>query len=242
MFFGSDVKATSRLTFSGLYLRTTPQSFEYKSDNISALMLAEQNSSSLVKLGTSYRFAPGVSASVSYGLLQQQDETLGMRTAGAFSLGNSVTHLAGGSISADVAPKTTITAYAEHSTTDAYDGHNSLFASDAWSGSKYGLSLTQTGAFGLGGALRLTLSRPWQIDSGTLNAHVPVGRELDGTIDFADRAISVAQGGTPIELGMAYLWGANRLKYGAEMRMLDHDIGAQNFSEYSVAAALHWSF
>jgi hypothetical protein len=84
--------------------------------------------------------------------------------------------------------------------------------------------------------------RPWQIDNGSLQIHLPVGRELDGTVDYQDRTVSVAPGGTPLELDLAYLTGSNTLKYGAEMRMLDSSVMNRGAPEVSLAAALHWSF
>jgi hypothetical protein len=165
-----------------------------------------------------------------------------MQTSGAYSLGDGVTYISGANLAADLSPSTTVQAFAEHSTTASYDGQNSLFASDRWSGSKYGISLTQSGLFGLEGNFRLSLVRPWQIDSGSLNVHLPIGRELDGTVDYQDSTMSVATGENPIEIGLGYLWGSSRLKYGAELKMLDHDIASKSFSEVTFAGALRWSF
>jgi hypothetical protein len=165
-----------------------------------------------------------------------------MQTAGAYSLGDGVTSLSSATLSADLGPSTTLRAFVEHSTTENYDGHSSLFASDSWNGSRYGLALTQSSLFGLNGNFRLTLVRPWQLDNGSLNVHIPVGRELDGSVDYQDRLLSVAADRNPLEIGLGYLFGRGRLKYGAEMRMLNHDVASQSFSEYSIAGALGWSF
>jgi hypothetical protein len=242
MFFGADVKSGENLTFSAVYLRTTPASFDQVPDNISATLATTQLTSSLMKFGANYRLFDGVSAGASFGVFSEHDQTLGMHTSGAFTLGDGVTYIGGANLSADLGPDTTMQAFAEHSTTASYGGGSSIFASDGWSGSKYGLSLTQSGLFGVSGNFRLTLVRPWQIDAGSLLVHLPVGRELDGTVDYENRNVSLSNGGTPIELGLGYLWGSGRLKYGAEMRMLNQDIASKNFSDYSIAGALHWSF
>jgi subtilase family protein len=242
MFFGGDMKASGRLTLSAIYLRTTPASFDQVPQNITAAMLSTQTTSSLAKFGAQYRIADGLSAGTSFGVLGEQGQTLGMRMTGGFSLGNGITYIEGANLSADLGEATVLRAFAEHSTTASSDGANSLVGANEWGGSKYGVSLTQSGAFGLPGNLRLTLVKPWQIDSGSLFAHVPVGREIDGTVDYEDRSVSIANGGTPLEIGLGYLSGGSQFRYGAEVRMLNRDVASESFSEYSVAGALHWSF
>jgi len=241
MFFGTDVKRGENLTLSAIYLRTSPASFNVP-DNIAATLAGTQLTSSLMKFGANYRLFDGVSAGTSFGVFNEHDQTLGMHSSGAFTLGDGVTYIGGANLSADLGPSTMVQAFAEHSQTANYDGANSILSSDGWSGSKYGFSLTQSGLLGLSGNFRLTLVRPWQVDRGSLLVHVPVGRELDGTVDFEDRSLAITNAGTPIEIGLGYLWGTGPLKYGAEIRMLDRDIASMSFSEVSLAGAFHWSF
>ena len=245
VFFGADMKTSSRWTLSGLYLRTTAvTNFSYVPDNVAAALMAHNPATSaVVKFGANYQASQSLSGGVYTGVLTEQGQTLGMHTGGAFSLGDGTTYIGGVNVKADLTDSTSVTAFAEQSATSSFGNQNSLLATDTWRGSKYGLSLTQNGLLGLSGVFRMTLVRPWQIDQGAIRAHVPVGRELDGTIDYQDRMVSVASGNMPLELGLAYLSGGAAFKYGAELKMLDHSLAsAQGAPEVSLAAALHWSF
>jgi hypothetical protein len=244
LFAGVDLKTSSRWTVSGLYLRSAPAAnLSYVPDNITAVMLARNPlTSSAVKFGANYRFSNALSAGVYSGFLEEQGQTLGMQTGGAFSLGNGETFVGGVSVRAALSDSTTLAAFAEHSNTLRPGAADSLFsATGDWTGSKYGLSLTQANPFGFGGLAQLKLVRPWQIDQGSLKLHVPVGRELDGTIDYQDRFVSLAAS-TPYEVGVSYLAGSDRFKYGAELTTVGHTFGQQSSTELRLAGAVHWAF
>jgi hypothetical protein len=243
MFFGSDWSPASRVTLSALYLRTTPSAFESVPDHVAAALWDQQRTSSLTKLGASYGFSDRVSAGLSYGLLQEQGQLLGMQAGGAFSMGDGLTHIGSASLNAEISRTTSLSLLAERSSTSGNADHGTIFSiAEAWSGSKYGISLSQSEMFGLPGVFRLTLVRPWKIDSGSLGIHLPVGRELDGTVNYDDRIVSIAQDHAPWEMRLAYLRGNNALTYGGELRMLDRTLVDQTIREISLAAALRWSF
>jgi hypothetical protein len=65
---------------------------------------------------------------------------------------------------------------------------------------------------------------------------------LDGTVNYDDRIVSIAQDHTPWEMRLAYLRGGNAFTYGAELRMLDRTFMDQSVREVSLAGALRWSF
>lgn len=244
-FVGTDLKTSSRWTLSGLYLRTAPlNGFSYVPDNISAVMMAQNPlTSSALKLGASYSLSPDTSVGVYSGFLGEQGQTLGMHTGGAFSLGNGSTFIGGVNFRAALSESTTISAFAEQASTLRPGAEGSIFAATGnWTSRKYGLSLTEMDPLGWGGLLQLKLVRPWQIDQGSLRLHVPVGRELDGTINYEDRLVSMAAERAPVEVGLAYLAGTGTIKYGAELTTLDHAISGNGGAEVRVAGAFHWSF
>jgi hypothetical protein len=243
MFLGSDWGAGRGLTLSALYVRTTPSAFDYVPDHIAAALWDQQLTSSLAKFGARYALTDRVSAGLSYGLLQEQGQLLGMQAGGAFSMGDGVTHIGSANLNAAIASKTSLSVFAEESRTTGSANNGSIFSiADSWTGSKYGLSLSQSGVFGSNGSVRLTLVRPWQVDDGSLHIHLPVGRELDGTVNYDDRIVSIAQDHTPWEMRLSYLGGGNALAYGAELRMSDRSFMDQSVREVSLAAALRWSF
>ncbi|MFZ1991820.1 MAG: hypothetical protein WAW96_18845, partial [Alphaproteobacteria bacterium] len=242
MVFSWDLKASSRLTLSGLYLHTAPFA-ELVPAYVEARMAEDRPQSSLVKFGANYRVSGTASAGIYAGYLGERDHTLGMRTSGAFSLGDGATYVTGATFNADLAPKTSLAAFAEHSTTVNESVANSLFAADQWTGSKFGASLTQKNPLGIGGLVRLRVARSWQIDSGSLNIRVPVGRELDGTVDYETRTISVASDKVPLEFGFAYLGGGDHLKYGAELRLSQGTAPTrQDGGHLALATGVRWSF
>jgi hypothetical protein len=229
---------------SGLYLRSAPdRHLSYVPDNITAVMLARNPlTSSAVKFGANYRFTNALSAGVYSGFLEEQGQTLGMQTGGAFSLGNGETFVGGVSVRAALSDSTTLARLRgtlEHASSRR--GGQPLLGHRRLDGSKYGLSLTQANPFGFGGLAQLKLVRPWQIDQGSLKLHVPVGRELDGTIDYQDRFVSLAAQ-TPYEVGVSYLAGSDRFKYGAELTTVGHTFGQQSSTELRLAGAMHWAF
>jgi len=243
MFFGSDWKTASRLTLSALHLRTAPSAFESVPDHVAAVMWDQQRTSSLTKLGVRYELSDSLSAGLSYGLLQEQGQLLGMQAGGAFSMGDGLTHIGTANLNAEISPTTSLSILAEQSRTSGNADHGTIFSiAEAWSGSKYGISLSQSEVFGMPGVFRLTLVRPWKIDQGSLGIHLPVGRELDGTVNYDNRIVSMAQDHTPWEMRLGYLRGNNALTYGGELRMLDRMLVDQTIREVSLAAALRWSF
>jgi hypothetical protein len=243
MFFGSDWSAASKLTLSALYVRTTPSAFDYVPDHVAAALWDRQHTSSLAKVGARYALTGRVSAGLSYGLLQEQGQLLGMQAGGAFSMGDGVTHIGTANLSATISAKTSLSVFAEESRTTSNASNSAIFSiADSWQGSKYGLSLSQSGVFGTNGIVRLSLVRPWQVDDGSLRIHLPVGRELDGTVNYDDRVVSIAQDHMPWEMRLSYLGGGNVLAYGAELRMSDRSFMDQSVRNVSLAAALRWSF
>jgi len=242
MFFGADLKATSRLTVSEIFLHSTPSSFNRLPDNVAALMLRDQLNSTVFKLGVNYRLSARLSAGLASGYFGEQRQALGMRTGGAFALGDGVTYTREANLNVVLTQATTLAAFAEQSITNTSGAQSSIFSADSWKGSKYGISLAQSGVLETHDLLRLKLIRPWQVDQGSLNVHLPVGREFDGTVNYQDRTVSVATDSSPWEVGLAYLDGSESLKYGAELRLSEHHIEDRDIHEASLAAALHWSF
>ena len=243
MFFGSDWNAAPHLTVSALYVRTTPNAFDYVPDHVAAALWDQQHTSSLAKFGARYAFTQRLSAGLSYGLLQEQGQLLGMQAGGAFSMGDGVTHIGSANVNAAITARMALSVFAEQSRTTGNAGNSPIFSiAESWEGSKYGLSLSQSGVFGTSGIVRLTLVRPWRVDDGSLRIHLPVGRELDGTVNYDDRVVSIAQDHMPWEMRLSYLGGGNALAYGAEVRMSDRSFMDQSVRDLSLAAALRWSF
>jgi hypothetical protein len=158
-------------------------------------------------------------------------------------MGDGLTHIGTASLNAEISRTTSLSLLAERSSTSGNADRGTIFSiAEAWSGSKYGISLSQSEMFGMPGIFRLTLVRPWKIDEGSLKIHLPVGRELDGTVNYDNRIVSIAQDHAPWEMRLAYFRGSSALTYGGELRALDRTLVDQTIREVSLAAALRWSF
>jgi hypothetical protein len=245
MFVGADFDATNDLTVSSLFVQSTPYTALYQvPDNIAAVALRDQPISSLVKLGINRAFGKSFSAGVSYGLLSEAGQTLGMRTNGAFSLGDvNFTHIGDVNLNARVAADTSVSLFAEQSVTEVSGAGGSLFrAGGTWSSSKYGIGLTRSDLFSPGDLVQLKVTRSLQIDSGTLALHVPVGRELDGTVNYEDRSVPLGLDRNPMEIGFAYLGGTRTFSYGTQLSVREDRFSGGRIDDIAAVGAVRWSF
>ena len=93
------------------------------------------------------------------------------------------------------------------------------------------------------GAVRLIVTRPWQVDQGTLAMHVPVGREFDGTVNYDDRIVAAGTDAAPLDLTMQYRGGeGDFVTYAFEAQMTDRDLRASGDREATVMGALQVHF
>jgi hypothetical protein len=69
-----------------------------------------------------------------------------------------------------------------------------------------------------------------------------VGRELDGTVNYENRKVSIAGAEFPLELSFGYLNRAGRLSYGAGLTMFTDDVAARTMPEVAVTTAFQWRF
>ena len=245
LFLGGDYRAQSDLTFSMLYVQSTPyQTLPYVPGYLGAIALKEQSVSSVAKLGARREFAAGLSIGASYGVLAEHGRALGMSTSGAFSLGGTtLTHMGDVNLNARLDESSALSVFAEQTSTTVGGTSNSLFGSaQTWRGSKFGVAFSQADIFGTGDFLKVKVTRSLQIDDGVLALHLPIGRALDGTVNFEDRYVPIGSNDNPMEVGFVYLRGGNGLTYGTEVNLMQDRFASGGLSDFSAVAALNWSF
>ncbi len=243
VFFGADWRLDSRLTLSGLFLRTAPEDLYLTRSGPLGSVRYQQAESSLVKFGGNYEISDSVSFGMSYGLLSERNQLLGMRSSGALGFSDGTTHMGTMSVRAVISETTFFSAFAEKTRTTSPALSGSILGSvDGWSGSKFGIGFVTSDVFNGNDFVRLKLASPWQIDGGQLAFRLPVGRELDGTVNYEDRFVSFGADGMPWEVGLEYLTGNDRLKYGFAFTATDYRVAGRDAPELSAAAALRWAF
>ena len=234
MFVGADYNVAPDLVASALYMHAGPGDADALADK----------AADFLSLGTRLALSDDVSVGVSYAMLREEGQLLGIHSSGAFSLGDiGMTQLGGIQLQGRIDRRTTISTFAEISSTSSTQASDSLFlAASGWLGSRMGLTVSRQGVLRAGDAVSLSAIKPWQIDDGDISARVAVGRELDGTVNYEVRSASLGGGVVPLDLGVSYSMAAGALGYGASVWLRDDDVHSLGFGEVSVAAALSLKF
>lgn len=233
MFAGADYRLMPSLVVSALYIHA-PQAAD-GSDGKAADFLS---------FGSRLDLSDGISVGMSYGMLREDGQLLGMQSAGAMALGDvGVTQLTGVQFHAQMDARTSLSAFAEMSQTSASQADGSLFSGpDGLIGSRMGLTLSRSAVLQAGDVVSLSVIKPWQIDDGHLDARVAVGRELDGTVNYETRRVAVGAGSLPLDIGLAYVKAGESFGYGASVWLRDGDVRSLGPDEVSVAGSMSWSF
>jgi hypothetical protein len=90
--------------------------------------------------------------------------------------------------------------------------------------------------------MQLSLVRPWIINESELTAQIATGRELDGTIVYETRNVSLARDEFPTDLGLTYTAGDDSFSYGATLSLRDEDVRQPNLDDFAVALAAKLAF
>ena len=242
-FSGADIAVTPGITFSALYAHGSEQVFNGQSDwrDANAEDAADND---LVSFGSAFSMGAAGTLGVSFGLLREEDAMLGIESDGAFSLGDvGYTQMVGLSYSRPISEKFALDAFAQLGLTGTSGTSDTIFesVSDVWS-TKMGLSLTGTGLLQKHDTMQLSLVSPWRIVEGEVEAQVAVGRELDGTVNYETRNVSLAGGDMPLDLGLAYTVNSGDVSYGGSLWLRDSDVETVTVDEAVAAAGLSWRF
>lgn len=211
---------------------------------VSALFVqGSEAGNNLASIGAGVALDESRSISLSYGLLSEQDSLLGIRNSGAFSLGSAHTSILGASYSQQLSPGLRADVFAQAGYTQAQPSGQSLFTdvSDVWS-AKLGMSLTATDLIQKQDSLQISLTSPWRMLSGDVEARVPVGREFDGTVNYETRKVSMASDAVPLDLGLSYTTEAGAWRYGAALWLRDENAAGLSVDDAAAAAGVSLRF
>ncbi|MBX3507180.1 MAG: S8 family serine peptidase [Parvibaculum sp.] len=199
---------------------------------------------SFAAFGLSWRFAENWRLGGSFGALHEQGTLAGIESEGAFSLGSeALTRSYGIHLTGKPAENLSITAFYTQSVIDSFGTESSLFeAARGWSGDHYGVTFDARDAIRDNSLLRLSVLKPLQISDGDVFVRVPVGREMDGTVNY-DRRRSSFDGSTlPLETRIEYVERSRYGAYGIALDWFDADVKGSGESGMAVAAGLSLRF
>jgi hypothetical protein len=233
MFAAVDHKLAPNITLSALYMHAAdmPET-------------TDANNTDLISVGTRMDVLDGFSVGMSYGLLREEGELLGMESSGAFRLGDvGLTQLGGINLTYRLDERTSLSGFAEATMTSASQAPDSLFAAPSdWLGSRMGMKISHQGVLQTGDVVSLSVIKPLQIDDGDIVARVAVGRELDGTVNYETRSIAMGTSDVPLDVGLAYSKSVGAFGYGASVWLRDQDVRSVGLGEVAIAAAMNWRF
>jgi hypothetical protein len=244
-FIGGDVALSPTITLSALYINDMPEGFGSSEPLIDDLVFGSESSSDLIKVGIRYALSDAAALGLNFAVLKEEEQVLGIENSGAFSLGGtSATQLFGMNFRTDLGANTELSAFGEISVTSAgaTDAPSVFAAADEWVGSRLGVALGRSNAFQASDHMQLSLVRPWIINEGELTAQIATGRELDGTIVYETRNVSLARDEFPTDLGLTYTAGDVSFSYGATLSLRDEDVRQPNLDDFAVALAAKLAF
>lgn len=194
--------------------------------------------------GLSYRVAEGWSVGGSYAVLRERGTVAGMASSGALSLGEeALTQFWGTNVTGDIDQTFSVSAFYTRAVINSSGTANSLFEdADNWGADHYGVMLDAKNLVHENSVLRFSLVKPLQITSGTTSVRVPVGRELDGTINYVRRHSDFDSSALPLEAGLAYLAETGSGTFGLTLDLVDTNLNGAGERGVTVGAGFAFAF
>lgn len=194
--------------------------------------------------GLSYRVADNWSLGGSYAVLRERGTVVGAASSGALSLGEeALTQFWGTNLTGEIDETFSVSAFYTRAVINSTGTEASLFeAADNWGADHYGVMFDARNLVHENSVLRFTLVKPLQITSGTTSVRVPVGRELDGTINYVRRQSDFGGSALPIEAGVSYLAETGAGTLGLTLDVVDTNVNGAGEQGLAVGAGFAFEF
>jgi hypothetical protein len=191
-----------------------------------------------------YKLAKDITLGVHYGLLNEENRFLGALSEGAFSLGQSTTtQTIGSSLTMGLADNLSVMMFLDEMTVNTAAAPGSVYQGvNNWSGQKFGTTLALDNVLTGTDRVSLSLTRPFQVSSGSGVAVIPVGQDINGTVIFQERQFDVSSNAMPIELNFSYVDRQPSSKRGISLTLEDNDLRTSGGVNASLVAGIGWSF
>ncbi len=244
-YFGTaDFALTPQVSVSTLYAHGSGQNFDPSSNWVDAINQAGTAQSDLAMMGGSVRLGDTRHLEAAIGLLREDSAVLGIDNRGAFSFGPSaMTQLFNLGYSQAFDQRFSVDAFVQMGRTQSGESADTIFSplSDVWS-RKAGISFLSKQIVQPNDLFQVSLISPWQIVSGEVDAHVAIGREFDGTVDYVTRRVSLGSPSIPLDLGFTYAAQQETIGYGVSLSLRNHDASKASVDEAVASAGVHWRF
>lgn len=202
------------------------------------------NESHFAAVGLSYRLAETWSLGASYGALHENGSVAGIEGSGAFSLGErALTQFQGVNLTGDISPNYSLALFYTRASIESSGTSASLFdEANGWGADHFGARLTARDVIRDASVLRLSFIKPLQIKDGAASVRVPVGRELDGTINYVRRESSFDGDALPVEARLEYLANTRFGMFGLTFDAIDTDLRGGGEKGLAVGAGFAFEF
>ncbi len=241
---GYTTKLTDRLT--GHVFGLTETGFMDEAEGPAMLEAAPETEgdADFAAAGLSYRVAEGWAVGGSYAVLRERGTVAGMASSGALSLGEeALTEFWGANVTGEIDGTFSVSAFYTRATINSSGTGDSLFdAADDWGADHYGVMLDAKNIVHDSSVLRFSLVKPLQITSGTTSVRVPVGRELDGTINYVRRESQFDGSALPVEMGVAYLAETGAGTFGLTLDLVDTNLNGEGERGVTAGAGFAFAF
>lgn len=176
-------------------------------------------------LGLGYRLGEDWQLGASAARLNEQGSVAGLASSGALSMGETArTTFYGANLSGPLSDHVIFTAFYTHAELNSTTTAASLYGgANGWGGHHMGLVLDTRNLLGRD-SLKMSLVKPLQYIDGSVSARVPVGRELDGTVNYDYRTVGFDKTALPLQLGFDYLTETRLGKLGAGLELSDTNV------------------
>ncbi|MBO6635732.1 S8 family serine peptidase [Parvibaculum sp.] len=241
---GYNAKLTDRLTGHVFGLTETGWMDDGDEQGLLEAEPETEGDADFAAAGLSYRVADGWSVGASYAVLRERGTVAGMASSGALSLGEeALTQFWGTNVIGDIDQTFTVSAFYTRAVINSSGTANSLFEdADNWGADHYGVMLDAKNLVHENSVLRFSLVKPLQITSGTTSVRVPVGRELDGTINYVRRNSDFDGSALPLEAGLAYLAETGAGTFGLTLDLVDTNLNGAGERGVTVGAGFAFEF
>lgn len=194
--------------------------------------------------GLSYRIAEGWSLGASYAVLHERGSVAGIESGGAFSLGaEALTQFQGLNVSGDLNENYSVGAFYTRASIESFGTAGSLFdAANGWTADHFGATFAARNVLREHSLLRFSLVKPLQITSGTVSARVPVGRELDGTVNYEQRKSAFDGSAQPVEARLEYIAETGAGTFGLALDLVDTDMRGGGDKSMTLGAGFAFAF
>jgi len=183
------------------------------------------------------------SIGLTYTALHEIGTVGGIDYQGAFAFGESaLTQTAGLTLAAKISDHLSLGGFYSLGLVKGIGSSDSMFEKANWQGNQYGVALSARDLAKEGDNLHFSLTKAFAATQGTINARVPIGRELDGGINYDLRTLALNASQLPVNLEVRYSIPFGAMRATLALDMTDENISASGLTRYGIMSGFTYAF